>query len=78
MVGIRESTGLAPPPPALTAERVEWLSPERPDAGGFFLVLEDPEVSDTTPEERPRSPAIARRVARALRARFRGRGRRRS
>lgn len=28
MVGLRESTGLAPPPPILVTERVEWLSPE--------------------------------------------------
>ena len=28
MVGLRESTGLAPPPPKLVTEEVEWLSPE--------------------------------------------------
>ncbi|MEM7414412.1 MAG: hypothetical protein AAF389_02880 [Gemmatimonadota bacterium] len=76
MVGIRESTGLAPPPPTLTTERVEWLSPDRPDAGGFFLVLEDPEVTDADPVEvSARKPSAVRRWVRALRGRRDDRGR---
>jgi len=28
MIGIRDSTGLAPPPPLLPVEEIHWLSPE--------------------------------------------------
>lgn len=43
MVGIREATGLAPPPPTLSNEEVVWLSPEREGDPGLFVVFEDPE-----------------------------------
>ena len=63
MVGIRESTGLAPPPPTLSTEEVAWLSPERPDAGGFYVVFEDPEVVETSDAEQSERPAgLFRRI----------------
>ena len=65
MVGIRESTGLAPPPPMLGTEEIEWLSPEREDNPGLFIVFEDPEptVAPTTPEAPRRAGALHRLLA---------------
>ena len=57
MVGVRESTGLAPPPPTLSTEEIEWLSPERPDAGGFYVVFENPEIAETSVTERSERPS---------------------
>ena len=69
MVGIRESTGLAPPPPTLMTDQIEWLSPERPDAGGFYVVYEDPQVAETSGVEKPprRAGLIGRLLGAVLR-----------
>ncbi len=73
MVGVRESTGLAPPPPTLMTEEIEWLSPERPDAGGFYVVYEDPEPMESegaAPPPRVRTGRLGRWM-RALAPRLR-------
>ena len=60
MVGIREATGLAPPPPTLGSEEVVWLSPERDGDPGIFVVLEDPEPQTTEPLVRsPQQPRVS-------------------
>jgi hypothetical protein len=43
MVGLSRATGLAPPPPLLSVESVEWLSPEPEDDGDPGLVFGDSE-----------------------------------
>ncbi len=57
MVGLREATGTAPPPPILTTERVEWLSPE-PDGEPLYEVVG--EVPDLTLDEAPAGPSLER------------------
>jgi hypothetical protein len=68
MVGIRESTGTAPPPPIFVTERVEWLSPEldRPD---LDIVLEAaPSINVSEARSSIRKPTtILARAAGALR-----------
>ena len=42
MVGVREASGIAPPPPTLSTEEIEWLSPELDHDLEFMVVIEDP------------------------------------
>lgn len=63
MVGLRESTGLAPPPPKLVTEEVEWLSPEPEQNDGLDGLLGSPDPC----EPPPRSPVRAARPSRNLR-----------
>lgn len=49
MVGMREATGLAPPPPTLGNEEIVWLSPEREGDPGLFIVFENPEPEVVEP-----------------------------
>ena len=37
MVGMREATGIGPPPPTLTTEEIEWLSPEPENDPGLLV-----------------------------------------
>ena len=70
MVGIREATGLAPPPPTLGTEEVVWLAPERDGDAGLFIVLEDPEprVAGTSANDRPSTrPRLFTRILKRLR-----------
>ena len=69
MVGVREATGLAPPPPALGNEEIVWLAPERDGDPGYFLVLEDPEFTEAGPAAAtpPARPGLLRRLLTRLR-----------
>ena len=75
MVGLRESTGTAPPPPTLTTEVIEWLSPELEDDDGSLVVLANPvpfeaSVDSTSGTRRSDSlVAIARSLFRRLTSR---------
>lgn len=55
MVGLRDATGLAPPPPRLFTEQIEWLSPEPEDDGEPEAVLREPDpyVPRPTSAKRP-------------------------
>lgn len=50
MVGIRESTGLAPPPPLLITEEIEWLSPGSDDEPEADVYFQDPEPIVARPD----------------------------
>lgn len=63
MVGLRESTGLAPPPPKLVTEEVEWLSPEPEQDDGLDGLLGSPGPYEPLPP----SPVRAARPSRNLR-----------
>jgi hypothetical protein len=43
MVGLREATGTAPPPPTLSTEEIVWLSPELENDLDGLVVFEDPD-----------------------------------
>ena len=61
MVGLRESTGLAPPPPKLVTEEIEWLSPEPEQDPGLDGLLGSPDPVE------PPSPVRTARPSRNLR-----------
>lgn len=77
MVGFRDATGLAPPPPTLTTEVVEWLSPEPDEDEELIVVFEDPSpftaADHTAARVQGRQGLVARTVA-ALRRLFRRTG----
>ena len=53
MVGIRDATGIGPPPPTLSTEEIEWLSPERENDPGLLVVLEEPAPVEARVESDP-------------------------
>ena len=56
MVGLREATGIGPPPPTLSTEEIHWLSPELDNDPGMDIV-----ISDDAPL--PDADALVERVA---------------
>jgi hypothetical protein len=75
MVGMREATGIAPPPPTLSTEDVVWLSPEPEEDVGFEVVFGD--AAPSVPSNQSQQETRSRRglLARAT-GFFRGLGRR--
>ena len=55
MVGLREATGMAPPPPVLGTEEIHWLAPDLDDDPPFELVLPEADhaMLDVAPSEAP-------------------------
>lgn len=51
MVGMREATGIGPPPPLLSTEEVVWLSPEPDSDLGNWVVLEATPELGLSPDE---------------------------
>lgn len=51
MVGLSNATGWAPPPPLLSVESVEWLSPEPDEDGNPGVVFSGIEPEMQTPAE---------------------------
>ncbi len=77
MVGIRDSTGLAPPPHIFTTEEVHWLSPELDnELDGMITIAESAEPDEVTYQ--PPAASASRRgplhAARTLLARMMRRG----
>ena len=69
MIGIRDSTGLAPPPPIFVAEEVHWLSPELDDElDGMVTIAESAEHHEV--RTRPLGVSASRRSIRALLSRM--------
>ena len=66
MVGLREATGLAPPPPQLMTEEIEWLSPEPEADDTAAPVFNDP-LPPIPPRVRPKTSRPARGVVGVLR-----------
>ena len=78
MVGIRDSTGLAPPPHIFTTEEVHWLSPELENEFDDVITIEEPAGPDEVSEPPPAASSSRRgplRAVRRLLARMMRRGR---
>ncbi len=68
MVGMRDSTGLAPPPPLFITEEVHWLSPELDDELDGMITFEESPEPDEVKYEPPAASAAGRGPLRAVRA----------
>jgi len=67
MVGIRDSTGLAPPPYVFKTEEVHWLSPELENEFDGMVTIEEPAEPDEVASQTPAASPSRRRPFRAVR-----------
>lgn len=77
MVGIRDSTGLAPPPPLFVTEEVHWLSPELDNELDGMITIAESAEADEMKYQPPAASASRRgplRTVRTLLARMMRRG----
>ncbi len=57
MIGLRESTGIGPPPPVGSIDTVEWLSPELDGDDQLPIDLQESSADPEDATARPAKPA---------------------